>query len=69
MILLYVLSVLVSATTYILTWRLRRPLRIGLAIVVFFLLAVVPRVIWLAVADPPPLGAKTHSREQVANPE
>jgi 4-amino-4-deoxy-L-arabinose transferase-like glycosyltransferase len=69
MILLYVLSTIVSAITYVVTWRLRRPLRSGLAIGVFFLLAVLPTVIWLTVADPPPAGAETYSPEQVANPE
>lgn len=67
MALLYVLSLLASVASYLLTWKLRRRLRYAIAVLIFVLLALLPTVIWLAVGDPPP-GATTYTPAEVGNP-
>ena len=65
MTLLYLVSALLAAGAYFLTRRLRRWVRIMIALTVFILLAVIPTVLLMAYPDHRLPGARTVTQEEL----
>lgn len=61
-------SVLLATGTYAVTFRLRRPVRLLLALAVIIVAAVLPTVLLLLYPDKPLPGARTIERSEIENP-